>query len=165
MPVLLTLVCYGMAFLSLFAIFMQKRVTLMMLTFIADILMSFAILFLMMLYGTQVFNESNFMKAGVKLFAVALISTAGYIFLISSLMIVMRSTLRKGIGVGAIISIYRFTRISLSGQDIMTLVWFGLVIVLLQKLCYFLIGFYDSCRFKIMFHPYEDYSKPEEEAH
>jgi MFS family permease len=160
-PLVGTLVCYGCAFFVLLFIFLQKRVTLMMLTFVADILMSFGILFLMVLFGTDFFNHSQvdnkFMKDGVRLFSLALTSTAGYIFLISSLMIVMRSTHRKGIAVGAIISIYRFTRIVLNDLDLMTLVWLGLAALLIQKLSYFLIGFYDAHRFRLMFRPYEDY--------
>jgi len=78
-----------------------------MLTFFADILMSFGIMFLMVLFGTDYFNHpkinNSFMRDGVTLFSLALTSTAGYTFLISSLMIVMRSTHRKGIAVGAII--------------------------------------------------------------
>lgn len=161
-PVLGTLVCYGCAFLVLLAIYFKKGVTLMMLTFLADLLMSFGILFLMVLFGTGYFKNSKidnkFMRDGIRLFSLGLTSIAGYLFLISSLMIVMRSTLRKGIAVGAIISIYRFTRIVLDDLDLMTLVWLGMGALFVQKLSYFLIGFYDAHRFRLMFRPYENYS-------
>lgn len=134
---------------------MQKRVALMMMTYIADIMTSFAILMLMVLYGTHSFKNQEFMKPAIAYLSLGLTSTGGYIFLITSLMVVMRSTLKKGVAVGMIISICRFTRIVLAEVQVINLIWICLTALLVQKLCYFLLGFYDTKRYRIMFKPHE----------
>jgi hypothetical protein len=141
-------------------VFFQKNLTIIVLTFLADLIMSFAILMLVLLNGTNSFTDptrassTSFMKPAINLLSVALTSTAGYIFLASSLTIILKSTDSRGMAVGASISIYRLTWIILSYEDsLMLLIWIGLTVLLIQKLSYFLIGFYDTKRFRIMFRP------------
>lgn len=128
----------------------------MMMTYIADIMTSFAILMLMVLYGTRSFDKQDFMRPAISYLSLALTSTGGYIFLICSLMVVMRSTLKKGMAVGMIISICRFTRIVLADLQVIDLIWICMTALLIQKICYFLLGFYDTKRYRIMFKPHEE---------
>ena len=108
----------GFSLIIVIIAFVRKTSTLIIKTFLADLIMSYAILILILLKAVDSFSSATtkykFMIPGMELLALALTTAACYLFLICSIMIVLKSTVKKGIAVGALISISRLTRIVLN---------------------------------------------------